>query len=344
MIFHPDPAESYLKHNTMKRAYRLLRGNQETGPYTIDELLQQHLTTSDLVWEEGKSSAWSHPSELEELQNFYRELSTLVANEPAPRRPGGPPKKKDEIEEKAEALRKQVLSYTPTYYTIRPQIQEEIRPVYSTPANDEIELVDHRNDKQFAGGDVLKAALVTILVGAGFWGGQQLMNNPPLPTVKATQILTGDDHAAKSASTVTNAGIFASGQDTTASASTAPSPTPGTVLTTGRPSAPANRAAASLPETTYTAAAVPVTTAQTSEPAALTPPPVKSEPDFSKKEEATPKKAEQPVAPADKKEEAKSEAKEAENTEEADKKKTLGQAIKGLFKKKKKKDDKEGEE
>ena len=49
----------------MERVYLLLRNNQQTGPFTIDELLQQQLRPSDMIWMEGKSAAWTYLSELE---------------------------------------------------------------------------------------------------------------------------------------------------------------------------------------------------------------------------------------------------------------------------------------
>ncbi len=54
----------------MQKVYLLLRSNQQTGPYTIEELNQLGLKTNDLIWVEGKSAGWSYPSEIEELIPF----------------------------------------------------------------------------------------------------------------------------------------------------------------------------------------------------------------------------------------------------------------------------------
>ena len=56
----------------MERVYLLLRNNQQTGPFTIGELLQQQLIPSDMIWIEGKSVAWTYLSELE-LTPFIKE-------------------------------------------------------------------------------------------------------------------------------------------------------------------------------------------------------------------------------------------------------------------------------
>src|SRR6476620_850347 len=48
----------------MEKVYLLLRKNQQTGPYTFEELLQQQLVPTDLIWVEGKSTSWLDPVEL----------------------------------------------------------------------------------------------------------------------------------------------------------------------------------------------------------------------------------------------------------------------------------------
>ncbi len=50
--------------------YLLLRDNKESGPYTMDELLDFGLKPYDLVWVQGKSAAWRYPSEVEELKPY----------------------------------------------------------------------------------------------------------------------------------------------------------------------------------------------------------------------------------------------------------------------------------
>ena len=54
----------------MQKVYRLLRNNQETGPYTLEEILLLNLKPFDLVWVEGRSAAWRYPSEIDALKAF----------------------------------------------------------------------------------------------------------------------------------------------------------------------------------------------------------------------------------------------------------------------------------
>lgn len=49
------------------KSYLLLRDNQESGPYTLDEIRRKNLQPFDLVWVEGESKAWCYPTELHEL-------------------------------------------------------------------------------------------------------------------------------------------------------------------------------------------------------------------------------------------------------------------------------------
>src|SRR3954470_19697496 len=49
----------------MDKVYLLLRDNQQTGPFTIGELLQQQLLPTDMLWIEGRSTAWAYLSEME---------------------------------------------------------------------------------------------------------------------------------------------------------------------------------------------------------------------------------------------------------------------------------------
>ena len=52
------------------RAYRLLRNNKEQGPFTAEELIQKNLKPFDLIWVDGRSAAWSYPSELAEFKMY----------------------------------------------------------------------------------------------------------------------------------------------------------------------------------------------------------------------------------------------------------------------------------
>ena len=54
----------------MQKVYLLLRSNKQTGPYSLEELLQLNLKPFDLVWVDGRSAAWQYPSEIPALKPY----------------------------------------------------------------------------------------------------------------------------------------------------------------------------------------------------------------------------------------------------------------------------------
>src|SRR5215212_1516758 len=57
----------------MQKVYLLLRNNQKSGPYSLDELLQLQLKPFDLVWVEGRSAGWRYPGEIDSLKEYVAE-------------------------------------------------------------------------------------------------------------------------------------------------------------------------------------------------------------------------------------------------------------------------------
>ena len=50
--------------------YLLLRSNKQSGPYSLQQLVNFGLKPYDLVWLEGKSAAWRYPSEVAGLKEY----------------------------------------------------------------------------------------------------------------------------------------------------------------------------------------------------------------------------------------------------------------------------------
>src|SRR6476661_6296156 len=61
------------------KCYLLLRNNVETGPFTITELAEQQLKTTDLVWIEGQSTLWKYPTELDALKPLVADVFAAKA-------------------------------------------------------------------------------------------------------------------------------------------------------------------------------------------------------------------------------------------------------------------------
>lgn len=176
----------------MERAYLLLRNNQQSGPFTIGELLQQQLRPSDMIWIEGKSTAWTYLSELE-LTPFVNKQETSDQAQTV--------KTPDEIERKAEELRQRLLATSPKTYF--PNYVTEIES-YSSPykRDDEIQFVDYTREKRIkknaALGELMLTCFVIGLFMLGIYKGKSFLGaKHKVQTSVATQLNSGDEHAAK---------------------------------------------------------------------------------------------------------------------------------------------------
>jgi hypothetical protein len=177
----------------MKRVYRLLRDNLESGPYTIDELLGQQLKSDDMLWIEGRSTAWCYLSEIELSLSIEPDSSSKKL----------PVSRRDDIEMRADEIRKKVLNFKPQNLPVREEIGDRGEKHYYIPISpvDTIEMVDHRKPKKTLASDLVMTSLIVGLFAGGFLGGRALfMNKKQVASVPApvTRSVSKDDHAAKS--------------------------------------------------------------------------------------------------------------------------------------------------
>lgn len=54
----------------MQKIYVLLRNDQQTGPYSLEEIIQFDLKPYDLIWIEGRSAGWYYPQEIAALHPY----------------------------------------------------------------------------------------------------------------------------------------------------------------------------------------------------------------------------------------------------------------------------------
>lgn len=181
----------------MEKVYLLLRDNIESGPYTIQELLQKQLKPTDMFWIEGKSTAWTYLNELE-LNFHVEEKKEPVENTQQKR------KYVDEIEQKAEEIRKRALSYH-----TRPSFrqQDPASGIHSaSPAfvlqEDTIEIVNHKKEKNKTLNEVLVTGLIVAVFAGGLYaGGTFLQNRKEIISPAAIQITPSQQTVNKSATT-----------------------------------------------------------------------------------------------------------------------------------------------
>ena len=75
----------------MQKVYLLLRDNKQSGPYSLDELVQLGLRPFDLIWVEGRSGGWSYPSEINALKPYVPEVQPSVPPKSTESMPSTPP-------------------------------------------------------------------------------------------------------------------------------------------------------------------------------------------------------------------------------------------------------------
>ena len=172
----------------MESVYLLLRNNIQSGPFTIGELLQQQLKPDDMIWIEGKSTAWTYLTELE-LIPFSPENFPVEENKEIH---GG-----DEIERKAEELRQKILNAPSRRFTSFPVEKETFESPYQLPKN-EIRFVDHRKQRKLVLGELAITCLVIGLFGVGIYKGREfLAQKKTIAVPTATKLVTNDNHTAQ---------------------------------------------------------------------------------------------------------------------------------------------------
>jgi hypothetical protein len=188
----------------MNRVYLLLRDNIESGPFTIDELIQQQLNASDLVWVEGKSLAWNYPYELQELQHVVpvpegkviTPLYTETVTEPvASKEPISPSsiKTAEEIEAKAERIRLQTIHFAQQpsvpYFA---RFEESNDTAWSPREN--IQFIHHTRKKYVTLPQLMATGLITVLLASAWYGDWSMIRvKPNMVTVAAAPAAFNED-------------------------------------------------------------------------------------------------------------------------------------------------------
>ena len=289
----------------MQKVY-LLRNNRKSGPFTLPDLLLQSPQPDDLLWIEGQSTGWTRLSDLE--LNLPAAEDNLPTPETAPN-----------LEAKAEALRRRALDVPPRVFTRMPQASQHIAHE-EEPEEEPILFIDHRKQKNNIIGEVLMTVFIVALLGGGFLGGRRLFHAQESDTPAVTRMSTNDDHAATASPQPVVAQSAAPVSDSQSLLATAPAPTS---LAPSMPAMPKHHIKDSMARI---APANPAPSPDSEK--VVKPEPPKPAPATHTEERS---KAETPVAKT---------ATTPANDENAEpqKKKGLGQAIKNLFRKKKKDD------
>ncbi|MGZ3908715.1 MAG: hypothetical protein ACXVBR_01470 [Flavisolibacter sp.] len=174
----------------MQKVYYLLRSNQEMGPFPVDELLQRMLP-NDLVWIEGESFTWSYPGEVEELKSIL-DPGQVVLQEKQEN------KKVDDIESRAEELRHKLVSFKPRYCFTTTFTNDRIYLGASNRIESSKNASGNKRKKEVPLYEWFSGVMVMLMVVAGVYGGQRYLGAKSriLPG-NVTQQVAVDHHAAK---------------------------------------------------------------------------------------------------------------------------------------------------
>ena len=142
-----------------------------------------------MLWIEGRSTAWCYLSEIELFPSAEPEVPSKSIKE----------MKKDDIETRADEIRKKVLGFKPQQFPAREEKGENGEMHYFIPVTplDTIEIVDHRKKRSSMPADILMTLMIIGLFAGGLYGGRSLFLNKKQEPSTVVQSVTKDEHAAK---------------------------------------------------------------------------------------------------------------------------------------------------
>lgn len=199
----------------MKKLYLLLRNNKQTGPFSFNELVQQQLKDADLVWVEGESHAWTYPSEIDGLkpvaapivkqnnkQGYSRPSSiSVILPAPSQNAPAITFEQENKFEKRREELQKK-LPLSPLVPTEALLTNEPGFLDTIEPAEKEIFVTYHKRKKDLGLGQVAIAGMVVIFLGVTVYKNWPLFRERNSVDSVATQILKSEQSSEAKVTTV----------------------------------------------------------------------------------------------------------------------------------------------
>jgi hypothetical protein len=217
----------------MQKIYLLLRNNTQLGPFTIEELLEQEILPTDLIWIEGKSLAWSYASELNLLKLARKGSDSAHKNASGSGQgshPGAASKRKRarlrrgetphhpehpapllaapmtsafteaDVEKKAEELRQRALAAESTQYKRPTPVPSTYTPAYSESEESDIEFVYHKRGLKIPFPQILVGGLVIAMLVAGWYGQPLFRQKTDMVDATATPLNSTEENTARASS------------------------------------------------------------------------------------------------------------------------------------------------
>lgn len=158
----------------MSKVYFLLRNNQQTGPFSFDELFQQNVTESDLIWVEGHSTKWTHLSETGELTSPAEDKTEKIFKNKKINSRIAYLSPADELEERAAEIKKRAIANANStfHYNTQPLAFKNKHTLSNGYMQQEanLEIIHHQTKKQNAPSQVLIIALLSFLLSFAWYG------------------------------------------------------------------------------------------------------------------------------------------------------------------------------
>jgi len=230
----------------MPSTYLLLRNNKQTGPHSLQELLQQGLKPQDLIWVEGQSAGWSYPTEINTLKSYVTEQATASnkVSEPKPETklvtsthsgashiyvslPTGVPPKQEvpatpSLEAKAEALYQRVQAFAEHRVIAEDTELQYARSVEAMKEEYSAWLVQQRKKKKSGSykKKLVIATSVLVITTTGFGISKWMSNRPESKSPLASyalgtlgkaenkQLTTASFHTVADSFTTTSGSLF----------------------------------------------------------------------------------------------------------------------------------------
>jgi hypothetical protein len=321
----------------MEKVYLILRNNVQEGPFTSAELLQQGLKPKDLVWVEGKSIAWVYVKDLKEINqisgsSIQTEAKLTHSSVTSFQKEKRSVEKKrtdlifsDDLEQRAELIRQRAEAFAKEHpeRTYTPPFRNEQKTPELYEVERAIDLVIHkRSHVTISAGQLLMVAIATTVLTAA-WNGKvslipQKTNSSYTSIASAPSIFTIQPKKAEVlpvpvselAETISN----------TSESSHAAMISVNQKIRKQAVQLPVPEKTIAFQETSTSSTAATAFAANTSTPLNKDESPVKDQPEAIKNSEVKENNV----------------IDELTSSETHEKKKTLGEAIKGIFKKKKK--------
>jgi hypothetical protein len=175
----------------METRYLLLRNNKQTGPYTIDELIEQQLKPTDLIWTEGQSRSWMHPYEMDEFTPTFSKSvkpKTVVV----------PKKEKPFVSKPADCVYKETISKNVQQESnlVNTEKTESPKKVQQPVEEEPIRFVFHKRKRTVNYGQVAGTLAAFMLLFIGWQKGWLPINNNRT-TTEVVPLISSDSHKAK---------------------------------------------------------------------------------------------------------------------------------------------------